>query len=140
MSKKSTIMTVIAILAVAQAVFGVLRAFDWFHIGSDLMGQGLLLIPLIGVIAYGRGLLVIAIGLLYLLFAWGIFMFRGWAWSLGMVVAIINILLVLSVLVQGESILIALFGLIVPSIIVWYLLSPAGREVFKTEAHIGGMT
>ena len=104
------------------------------------MGQGLLLLPLVGVIAYGRGLLVIAVGLLYLLFAWGIFMFRGWAWSLGMVVAIINILLVLSVLIQGESILLVLFGLIVPSIIVWYLLFPAGREVFKTEAHIGGMT
>ena len=77
-------MTVIAILAAAQAFFGVLRAFDWFHIGSDLLGQGLLFLPLVGIIAYGRGLLVIAIGSLYLLFAWGLFMDRGWAWSLGM--------------------------------------------------------
>lgn len=132
MSKRSTTVTVIAILAAAQAFFGVLRAFDWFHIGSDLIGQGLLLLPLVGIIAYGRGLLVIAIGSLYLLFAWGLFMDRGWAWSLGMAVAIINILLVLSVLIKSAALLVALLGLIVPLIIVWYLLSPAGRKVWTS--------
>ena len=44
--------TVIALLALAQAAFGVLRALGWFHTGSDLMGRGLLLLPLIGVVAY----------------------------------------------------------------------------------------
>lgn len=134
MPKRSTTVTLIAILAAAQAIFGVLRAFDWFHIGSDLMGQGLLLLPLVGILAYGRGLLVIVIGLLYLLFAWGLFISRGWAWSLGMVIAIINILLVLSVLIQGEAILIALFGLVVPLTIIWYLLSPTGRKVRESAA------
>jgi len=50
--------TVIALLALAQAAFGVLRALGWFHIGSDLMGRGLLLLPMIGLVAYARGALI----------------------------------------------------------------------------------
>jgi hypothetical protein len=62
--------TGIALLAIAQAAFGVLRALGWFHSGSDLMGQGLLLLPLIGVLAYARGALIAGIALLYIFFAW----------------------------------------------------------------------
>jgi hypothetical protein len=38
-----------------QGGFGVLRAFEWFNIGADLLGQGLLILPLVGVVAFGSG-------------------------------------------------------------------------------------
>jgi hypothetical protein len=123
--------TAIAALALAQAVFGVLRAFNWFQIGSDFLGQGLLLLPMMGVLAYAWGFLVISIALLYALFAVGLFTEKNWAFSLGMMVAVINVLLVLSVVIQGESVSRGVLWLIVPSVIVWYLLSPAGREAAK---------
>ena len=91
MAKISTSVTVIAALALAQAVFGVLRAFGWFEIGSDLLGRGLLILPLIGVVAYARGFLVAGIALLYVLFAFGVFVRKSWAWSLGVTVAIVNL-------------------------------------------------
>jgi hypothetical protein len=128
MSKRSTSVTIIAILAIAQAVFGVLRAFEWFHIGGDLIGQGLLLLPMVGVVAYARGFLVIVLGLLYLVFASGMLLGRRWAWSLGIVVAIVNILLVVNVMIQGESLWQALVGLIVPLAILWFLIFQARRE------------
>jgi hypothetical protein len=123
--------TVIAALALAQAVFGVLRAFNWFQIGSDFLGQGLLILPALGVLAYAWGFLVISIALLYGLFAVGLFTEKSWAFSLGMMVALVNVLLVLSVVIQGESLFRGVLWLIVPSIIVCYLLSAAGREVAK---------
>ena len=43
--------TVIAALALLQDAFGVLRALQGFRIGSDLLGQGLLLLPLAGRLA-----------------------------------------------------------------------------------------
>ena len=123
-------LTVIAALALAQGVLGVLRALRWFEVGSDLMGQGLLLLPIIGMVAFVRGALVAVIAILYVAFAFGLLARRAWARSLGLVAAAVNILLVLSVLIQGEFIGRALLWLIVPVIILWYLLSPAGREVF----------
>jgi hypothetical protein len=125
--------TTIAILALAQGVLGILRALHWFEVGSDLFGQGLLLLPMVGMVAYARGGLVAVIALLYVVFAWGLYTRRVWAWSLGMTVAIVNLLLVLSVLVQGEALLKALFWIIVPLVILWYLLAAPGAATWRTK-------
>ena len=131
MPKMSTGVEVIAALALAQAVLGVLRAFNWFQIGSDFLGKGLLLLPLVGVLAYAWGFLVVSIALLYIVFAVGLFTGKSWAPSLGMTVALVNVLLVLSVVIQGESLARGLFWLIVPSVIIAYLLSAARRQAAK---------
>ena len=122
-SNRTTGATVIALLALAQAAFGVFRALGWFRIGSDLMGQGLLILPIIGMVVYARGALVAGIALLYVLFAFGLFKGRDWARPVGWVAATMNLLLALSVLIQGEFIAQLLLGVIVPVIIVWYLLA-----------------
>ena len=119
--------TVIAVLALAQGLLGVLRALRWFEVGSDLLGQGLLLVPLVGIVAYVRGALIIVIALLYIAFAFGLFSGRAWARSLGLAVATVNLLLVVSVLIQGEFFARDLLWLIVPVMVVCYLLSPGGR-------------
>lgn len=113
----------IALLALAQAAFGVFRALGWFEVGSDLMGQGLLILPIIGMVAYARGVLVAGIALLYVLFAFALFKGRAWARPVGWVAAVVNLLLALSVLIQGEFIAQVLLGLIVPVAVVWYLLA-----------------
>jgi hypothetical protein len=125
--KRTLGMTVIAALAVIQGILGILRALRWFEAGSDFLGQGLLIFPLVGMLAYARGLLVAGLALLFVAFAWGILMRRDWAWSLGLVVAVLNLLLVLSVVVQGESVVRAIFWAIVPVTIVWYLVASRGK-------------
>lgn len=123
-------MTTIAILALVHGVAGLLRAVQWFDIGSDLMGQGLLLVPLVGVITVARGVLVTTLALLFIVFACGLFWQRSWVRWLGIVLAITNLLLVLSLLLQGESLARALPWAVVPAIILIYL--PAGgRNKFQ---------
>ena len=122
----STTIIVIGILAVIHAVAGILRAVQWFDIGSDLMGQGLLLVPLVGVIAIARGVFVTTLALLFIVFACGLFLRQSWARWLGIVLAITNLLLVLSLLLQGESLPRALPWAVVPAIILIYL--PADRR------------
>ena len=121
MSNRSMGQTLIAMLALMQSALGVLRALHWFDFGSDLMGQGILLFPLMGAVAYLRGVLVAVIALLYVLFAWGVFLNRSWAWWLGMVAAVVNLLLVVSVIAQGEAVTQAIPWLIVPVIMISYL-------------------
>jgi len=125
--KRNTGMTIIAVLALAQSALGVLRTLHWFDAGSDLMGQGLLLFPLIGVVAFFRGGFVAVIAILYVVFACGALVGRSWARWLGIVVAIVTLLLVVSVVIQGESPVRALVWSTDPIVMIWYLLSPAGR-------------
>ena len=126
--KRNTGMTIIAVLALAQSALGVLRTLHWFDAGSDLMGQGLLLFPLIGVVAFFRGGFVAVIAILYVVFAYGALVGRSWARWLGIVVAIVTLLLVVSVVIQGESPVRALVWSVAPVVMIWYLLSPAGRQ------------
>jgi hypothetical protein len=133
MPKRTAEKTVVAVLALVQSALGVLRALHWFDFGSDLMGQGVLLFPLMGVVAYLRGVLVAVIASLYVLFAWGVFLHRSWASWLGMVAAVVNLLLVVSVIAQGEAVTQAIPWLIVPVILISCLfLSTWGHQVFAS--------
>jgi len=129
-----TVTTIVAILALAQSAFGVLRALHWFNVGTDFIGQGVLLLPLIGVVTIFRGLLVAIIALLYVLFACGILLKRAWGWWLGVVAAGVNLLLVFNVLAQGEPVGRALLWVVVPLIILLYLFSTAGRHAPSGDA------
>lgn len=131
MKRRSPMLIFIAILALVQGVLGVFRAFEWFNVGADLLGQGLLILPLAGVVTFGRGGLVIVLATLYLAFAVGMLLQKSWAWWLGLSVAAISVLLVLNVLILGESVSRAAFWLIVPIVIAAYLLSPSGRAAVK---------
>jgi hypothetical protein len=66
---------------------------------------------------------------MYVIFACGIFLHKGWTWWVGLVVAVVNLLLMLSILAQGEeSLARAIPWAIVPIIVLIYLLAPAGRR------------
>lgn len=124
-------MTVVAVLAFVQSVAGVLRALHWFDVGSDLMGQGLLLLPVIGILAFFRGGFVAAMALLYVVFACGALLGRSWARWLGIVVAVVTLLLVVSVVIQGETPGRALLWSLVPVVMLYYLFTPAGRQALN---------
>ena len=60
LKKRDVGMTVVAMLALVQSALGVLRAFHWFDVSSNLTGLQLLLVPLIGVLALFRAAFVTA--------------------------------------------------------------------------------
>lgn len=134
--KRPVGVTVVAVLALVQSALGVLRAFHWFDAGSDLMGQGLLILPMIGVLAFFRGGFVAAITMLYVVFACGALLGRSWARWLGIVVAAVTLFLIVSVVIQGESPLRALVWSIVPVVMLWYLFSAPGRDALKADSNV----
>jgi hypothetical protein len=125
-------LTVVAALALVQSALAVLRTLHWFDVGSDLMGQGLLLLPLVGVLAFFSGGFVAVIALLYVVFACGALLGRSWARWLGIVVAIVTLFLVVNVVIQGESPVRALVWSIVPVVMIGYLFSPTGRQALNS--------
>ena len=112
----------IAALAIVQSAFGVMRALHWFDVGADLMGQGLLILPLTGVLALFRGGFIVAIALLYVAFACGMLLQRAWAFWPGLLAAAVNLLLVFSVIGQGEPVRRIIPWAVIPTIVLLYLL------------------
>ena len=71
---------------------------------SELAGQGSTVLPLMDVLAYGVGGLVLITAMFYLIFAAGTFLGKGWGWRSGLIAALLNGLLVWGVLSDGERI------------------------------------
>ncbi len=125
---------IMAVLAVAQGIAGILRAFNWMQIGVNLFGQGILLLPLVGAVAVLRGLFISTVALFYLLFAVGALLGKRWSRWLGLTAAIINLLLVASVLVQGANLGEALAWSVIPAVLVIYLFSKAGGKAIDAAS------
>ena len=118
-------------LALLQAVFGLLRAYNWVEVGVDLFGQGLLLLPFVGAVAVMRGLFIAIVALLYVLFVLGALMRRSWAWLVCLSAVVVNSLIVLSALTQGAPAAEVIAWLVIPGILLFYLFSQTGRNVLK---------
>ena len=129
--KRTGSLILIAVLAIMQGIFGILRAFEWFRIGRELSMQGVLLLPIVGAVAFTRGKLVLVIALVYILFALGALFKQRWAWELGLGVSLVTGLAVLILVLEGAPNTWWLLWLIVPVVLVWYLLSPVGRQAFR---------
>jgi hypothetical protein len=123
---------IVAFLAALQGMLGFLRANHWFQFGADLLGQGFLIIPLTGMVAIGRGGLIVAMCLLYLSFSFGALLEKTWAWWTGLIAALVNIVLVVSILLQGESIMRSVIWIIVPVVLLCYLFLPSRQRLPST--------
>jgi hypothetical protein len=123
----SVTLKAIALLAVVQGVAGALRALQWFDAGSDLLGQGLVLLPVVGMLAFARGAIVALLAAGFLVFAIGAFLQRSWTLGLGIILSVINLLLVVSLAIQGESLAAAAPWSVIPAVMLVYLLSAGGR-------------
>ncbi|HEY7555244.1 MAG TPA: hypothetical protein VIH18_10595 [Candidatus Binatia bacterium] len=128
---KSLRFKIILVLALVQGIAGVLRGFNWVKVGSDLYGQGLLLLPMVGAVAVMRGLFIVAVALLYVLFVSGALLGKSWAWWVGVTAAIINLLIVMGAVAQGGLVVEGIAWSVIPIILLVYLFSPTGRSALQ---------
>jgi hypothetical protein len=126
--------TVIAVLALVEGIFAVLRTLHWVEVGGDFMERGLVVMPLLGLLAIGRGMAVAVVAILFGIFSYGLLQRQSWARGLGMFVSFVTLLLVVSAVIHGESLARALVGAIIPVAILGYLMSPSGRHVCDADA------
>ena len=129
--KRTVRLILVAALAIIQGIFGILRAFEFFRMGIYLSMKGILLLPILGAVTFTWGKLVLVMALCYILFALGALLHQRWAWGLGLGVSVVTGLIVLSLMGIGAADVWSLLWLIVPVVLVWYLLSPVGRQEFR---------
>jgi hypothetical protein len=123
---------IVLFLALLQGIFGLLRAYNWVQFGADLFGQGILLLPFVGTLAVMRGLVISAVGLLYVLAVIGALLAKDWAWWACLTAVVLNLLLVLSGLAQGAPVLEAIVWSVVPIILLFYLFSMPRSDTLRS--------
>ena len=74
---------------------------------------------------------MLVIALCYILFVLGALLHQRWAWGLGLGVSLVTGLVFLNLMFKGVADRWSLLWLIVPVVLVWYLLSPVGRQEFR---------
>ncbi len=122
--------TVIMWLAVAQGILLTLVALLWLKFASILAPESGVALSMVAILAMAQGWVLIALALMYFTFAVGAWQTKGWAWWVGLLVSVLSILILVSALLKGGSVVMALFWAIVPISMIWHLLSPTGRQAF----------
>ena len=115
--------TVIAILALLGGLFGLCWPILAFT-GSALFGG------IFGTISTLAGIFLLVGPLLQLIFAFGAFGLKRWAWYLGLISSGITVLGVIINLFSGAGFFSAIWGSTVSIIIFIYLLTPKVKSAF----------
>ena len=126
-------LTVIAWLALAQGIIGGLAGLLWLQIVSIFDQESGAMSSLMVMIAEAKGWILITLALMYVLFAAGAWKVRSWAWAVGLLVSVLTLLYLFSVLLRGGSVVTVILWVIVPVIMISYLLSSEGRQVFGQD-------
>lgn len=114
---------ILAVVAAALGVFALLAAGAWWN-----ASEGLAWLPRI------RGekliaLVLLAAGLSELVFAYGAWALRPWAWTLGVVLEIVVIVLALLQLGRLEPVR-HIITIVIAGVVLWYLSTPRVRAAF----------
>jgi hypothetical protein len=121
----------VTILAILEVVIGLVMVFE----GSGLAVLGALagmfsqgFSDLLGALSGILGGILIAIGILSLFTAFGVWTGKGWAWTVSLVLAILGLLFGLIIMI-GSAVL-EIVWIIVYAIMIYYLYRPNVRSFF----------
>ena len=120
-------------LAVAQGILLTLVAWLWLQIASIFAPESGVASSTVAMLAMAKGGVLIALALMYFICAAGARQTKGLAWWVGLLVSVLSVLILVSALLKGGSVVMALFWAIVPIIMIWYLLSPGDRSLPDSE-------
>jgi len=141
--KRPTGVTVISVLAIIGAVLGVLAALPFLGITSfgfisGVSGQsGLLAIG--STLGLGIAVMWILVSVVQLVFGIGALQLRSWAWTLGIVLFGLTLLMYVASLVTVGITASAVVGALIAAVVIAYLYSHDVREAFGHLPH-GGVT
>lgn len=127
--------TGVSILAVLSGFFGAIAVLA----GMTTLGVGAFVVgglgppeagTAIGGLAVLAGVGTIIVGLLMLVFAYGAWTLRPWAWMVGVICQVLSLLTVLSNLAAGAAFATQITSIAIPLIILYYLFTQDVKRAF----------
>jgi hypothetical protein len=129
MQQRPTGVTILALLAAILGVLGIIGGLTIAGLGS--LSGGLMGSADLGALAFVFGGAELIVGAVSLAFAIGAWSGRPWAWALGVIAALANIVLpIIWLLIGASSILNVAISLAISGIILYYLNQPTVKRFF----------
>lgn len=143
---RPTGVTILGVLAILGGIFGLLGGALLIGLGaligtlaasadisnaiavSGYPGLSALDVSLVGVIIMILGAVILLLGIMYLAVGIGFFGGKGWAWTLGIIVSVINVVLSIVQIAFGSYG--SIIGLIIGGLILYYLMRPHVKTFF----------
>jgi hypothetical protein len=121
--------TILALLAAILGVLGIIGGLTIAGLGS--LSGGLMGSADLGALAFVFGGAELIVGAVALAFAIGAWSGRPWAWALGVIAALANVVLpIIWLLVGASSILNVAISVVIAGLILYYLNQPAVKRFF----------
>jgi hypothetical protein len=125
---RPTGISVIAILAAISGVFAVVGGLAFFGMGMVGGAMGLMAgrpgLALLGPLGAFGGVLILALGVVYLYTAYGAWTLQPWAWTWMLAISIVGFALAV-VNLRGS-----VLSLFINGVIIYYLYTPAVKSAF----------
>lgn len=122
---RPTGVTIIAVLEALGGIIMLLAGLGMVALGGFMALPGGMMPGVLGMMAGFLGFAFAIIGILSLIFAWGLWTGQGWAWTLTLIFAVIGILFGLFSL-PGS-----ILQIIIQAIIIYYLFRPNVKAFFR---------
>lgn len=133
--KRPVGVTVLAVIAIIYGIFSLLLAF-LAVVGIALQASG------VGAraSAFDAGTLAYAaisdaiLGILFLVFGIGAFSLKGWAWTVGVVVLVLEVVRDIVAIVRSGFGVFSIVTGVIALLLIWYLFTPNVRAAFGKAA------
>ena len=130
MKNRPTGTVILSVVAAVLGVLAILAAGAWWN-----ASEGLAWLPRIHGGEKLVALVLLATGLSELVFAYGAWTLRPWAWTLGIVLEIVVIVLAVLQLGRLEPVR-HIIAIVIAGVVLWYLSTPRVRTAFgRSQAH-----
>lgn len=122
--------TILAVLAGISGIFSLMGGITLMALGpaisSAMMQQGAPgMSGFFGGMMAILGVVLLLMGILNLVVAWGYWTGQEWAWVLGVILGIIGVIMGIIQITQG-----GIIGLVINAVILYYLFQPHVKEYF----------
>jgi hypothetical protein len=124
--QRPTGVTILAILAAIGGVVAILGGIVLLGVGNGISDT---LIPGMGGLLAVLGLLTILVGIAELALAYGAWTLKPWAWMLGIIVEVANIVVAI-LQFRSATASSTLISIVIAGIILYYLYQPHVRRAF----------
>jgi len=126
--------TILAVLSLVSGLWSLIKGLAWLGVGGAVAAAALLAHPIAGALIGGLavifGVISLAAALFSLIFGWGAWNLRPWAWSLG-VATHVGILIWSVLVVLGPGLLRErLATMLISGVVLYYLTTPGIKQAF----------
>jgi hypothetical protein len=126
--------SIIGFLSLVSGAIALVKGLIWLGLGGVIAGLTAISMPVAGAVIGGLTLLIgglaVLTGLGSLIFAWGTFSLKPWAWSLGMATHGFNLFWSLIVVIGPGILRTHIFSILISAVVLLYLTRPDIKQAF----------